>query len=381
MESMLSIFTCSVWLIPGCGLKHLGRPKQFTSMKPFLVAVSVILLTLPHTEAAKTVLLGGGATTVEKLYGAIIPGLNRKNGVAISYNPIGSSSGKAAIISDDLRFCSTDVPFSVSEEASLGAAKVTLPLALQTVSIFTYIPGFNAIEIRLTPKLVAQIFLRIITTWADSRIHALNPKLSVPSKQSIFVVQHSDNSGLTEIFSQWLTLTATSDWPSGVSELLSRAPGTISAKGSAGVAAAMRSNPFSIGYLSSNIGHDMGLNEVSIPNKAGNYLTSVLSNPYAAVPSTVPAATASWAKVSLVNDGAKIAWPLTSFTYVVARKSQVASRKSGALLKSFLRYVMSSAGQGYTMTYNFCPLPTYLLTQNRAAIETILLAPGLQPPF
>eukprot|EP00271_Cylindrocystis_brebissonii_P007538 TRINITY_DN21102_c0_g1_i1.p1 TRINITY_DN21102_c0_g1~~TRINITY_DN21102_c0_g1_i1.p1 ORF type:complete len:358 (-),score=14.69 TRINITY_DN21102_c0_g1_i1:1462-2535(-) len=331
--------------------------------------------------AAKTTLVGGGSTSVQKVFQAVVPKLNKDHGVKISYVSEGSGIARANLISGRFEYCVTNVPFASSEEAKLKVTKVTLPFALSTISVFTYIPGYNTLKINLTPKLVALIFTRKITTWADARIRALNPTLKVAASQAIYVVRRSDNAGATQLLSQWLSVKASSVWHYPVSGVLSWPAGTIAAVGSSGAAAAMRATPFSIGYLSISVAYNQGLNEAYLENSAGFFLTSATSNPYESLPRNPPSATASWAGITLVNAIGQQAWPLTTFAYLVTRKNQVQLKRSGGLLKSFLLYMMSPAGQAYCTKYNLFPAPTKLITQNKGAIGSIVLALGVPIPF
>eukprot|EP00897_Mesotaenium_endlicherianum_P005482 jgi/Mesen1/4962/ME000248S04247 len=170
-------------------------------------------------------------------------------------------------------------------------------------------------------------------------------------------------------------------WRLGSAPVVKFPKTSISAEGSAGVAAAMKSNPFSIGYIGSSVGKFLGLSEAAIPNARGKYLIHMQANPYDAIPGSLPGATAPWSGVILLNKRGEKTWPISSFAYILARKNASGFGQTGGVLVSFLRYLMSTNGQTLATTYEFFKLPTYLANQNLAAINGIILAKGVVPPF
>lgn len=327
------------------------------------------------------VLKGSGATTAERFMGALVPKLNKKYTVGISYRTDGSGSGRKQLINGSSHYAFSDVPFSVSEEAKLkGAVKFTFPIALQTISVFVFIPQ-NFAAIKLTPSIVARIFTRKITKWTHQEIVKLNPNLIVPPNQNIFVVRRRDSSGSTSIFTEWLSSTAPRFWNLGVSGDIKWPNGTLSGKGSAGVAAAMRASPYSIGYLGTSVGYGLGLNEVLLPNKAGVYRKAAGSDVYASIPRTLPPSISAWSGVTLVNRPGKQTWPLTSFLYAFSKRNVVKLKSTGGLLKAFLKYLNSNAAQSLLPSYQFFKLPQSITKKNLAAMETFILAQGVKVPF
>lgn len=195
----------------------------------------------------------------------------------------------------------------------------------------------------------------------------------------IHVVYRSDPSGSTDLFTRYLSLTNRGVWRlgSGSTTAFPKLQNFFGAQGSAGVGAAMRATPFSIGYLGSSIGRTLSLNEVYLQNAAGEYLTTATANLAASIPRQLPRATASWASVSLLNSDGKQTWPITSFVFLLSRQNSVKLGASGAVLRHFLRYLMTS-GQAPAAKYSFGKLPTSVANHSIQAIRKIIIAKGVK---
>ena len=124
--------------------------------------------------------------------------------------------------------------------------KETFPLV--PVAVAVNIEGQAAAELRLSPDLLADIFLGRVKTWADPTIAQLNPGLKLPAAP-IAVVHRADGSGTTYTFTAFLAQSS-ADWKSQIgSDLLVNWPVGEGYKGSSGVARALQRTPNSVGYL------------------------------------------------------------------------------------------------------------------------------------
>jgi phosphate transport system substrate-binding protein len=77
-----------------------------------------------------------------------------------------------------------------------------IPTCLGAVVITYNLPGNP--PLKLTPDVIADIFLGKIKKWNDKRIARLNPEVVLPS-MDIVVVHRSEGSGTTFIFSDYLS--------------------------------------------------------------------------------------------------------------------------------------------------------------------------------
>lgn len=338
-----------------------------------------------HVRTASAVLspthlYGSGGTTVERYMQLLTAYLNPKYHLLIIYDAIGSGLGRTQFITNVAQYAETDVPLSEAEESKLrGTVKYHLPLALQTISVFTYIPGNPVLY--LNAHVLARIFQGAITTWDHPEIKGLNPHFAVHKGQRIYAVHRKDVSGTTQLFTRWLQVAQPSLWKLGSAGTVSWPRSFISASGSDGVAAAMRSTPYSIGYIGSSVGRFLGLNEAHINNRAGSFLSSAQADVYAAVPRTLPRASAAWSGVTLINARGRLTWPISSFAYLLARQNNVRVGARGGVLRSVLNYIMGAAGQRLAASNDFVQLPSKVAAQNKAAIATLILAKGVKVPF
>merc|ERR1711871_663687 len=118
--------------------------------------------------------------------------------------------------------------------------------------------------------LPAKIFNRDITTWDDSEITDLNPSLSVPEDQEIYVYHRVFGSSTTNGITSYLHAACPEEWPeSQVGSTITWADDTIGVQGSSNMAAALSSVEYAIGYIDSGHGHEDGLAEVELENADG----------------------------------------------------------------------------------------------------------------
>ncbi len=149
-----------------------------------------------------TELLGAGATFPYPLYSKMFDVYHGQYGVKINYQSIGSGGGIRQLESKTIDFGATDA-FVKDEKAKEMPGKVVhIPTCLGAVVVTYNLPGSP--ELRLTPDVLADIFLGKIKKWNDPRIAKLNPKTKLPSS-GIMVVHRSDGSGTSFIFTDYLS--------------------------------------------------------------------------------------------------------------------------------------------------------------------------------
>ena len=106
-------------------------------------------------------------------------------------------------------------------------------------------------EIRLTPDILADIFLGKIKSWTDSRIRAVNPGLTL-SPLRITVIHRSEGSGTTFMLTDYLFKVSPSWRKSVGTGKTVRWPAGLGVEGNAGAAGIVKKIPGSIGYVSLN---------------------------------------------------------------------------------------------------------------------------------
>jgi len=320
-----------------------------------LAGVAAISITAGGATAAPakkqdTSLSGAGSSFVFPLVSKWIPALGSAYGYNVSYSPIGSGGGVAAVTARTVDFGATDAPLS---DDQLTACKgcVQVPWALSATSVMYNLPGINCI-LRLTGPIIANIYLGKVTSWDDASIKKVNPKCNLPGTK-ITPVYRSDNSGTTYNFTDYLS-SVSSDWKSklGVG-VNAQWPAGVGARGSSGVSGVLTKTEGAIGYADIAYALKNKIRFASVLNASGKYATPGLRGIKAAA-DTLPKKISGNGALSIVNppQGYPLAYPISTFTYVVVPTK---SDKSGQLRK--MVYWGVTRGQTYGPPLLFQPLP------------------------
>ena len=164
-----------------------------------LIAAGVLALVTAGANAQN--LNGAGATFPYPIYSKWFTEYKQQNpGVQINYQPIGSGGGIKQITAKSVDFGASDAPMNQSElDGAPGILHI--PTVAGAVVVAYNIPGVGP-GIRLTPDVIADIFLGKITKWNDPRITKLNPGTNFPSA-GITPFHRSDGSGTSMPWSSW----------------------------------------------------------------------------------------------------------------------------------------------------------------------------------
>jgi phosphate transport system substrate-binding protein len=183
---------------------------------------------------------------------------------------------------------------------------------------------------------------------------------------AITPVFRSDGSGDTYAFTNYLSHIS-SQWSHQVGLGTSVSfPTGVSGKGNSGVTSVLESTNGAIAYIAVSylIAHQ--LPAVAIKNAAGKYEYPNLTNieNAAAIVKHVPSNNA----LSIVDPpkSAKIAYPISTFTYVIAPTTA----PQGGLLKSFVQYALGS-GHSFGENLDFAPLPKVVVTADKRAANRL----------
>jgi phosphate transport system substrate-binding protein len=271
-------------------------------------------------------------------------------GVTINYDPRGSEAGIDALKAGDGDFSTSDVPLSEVDEATLGGSEeiMQLPWAAGAIALAYDLPGVD--QLRLSPAVVTGIFSGRITRWDDASIRSDNPDARLPS-QSIQVVYRSDGSATTKVFTSWLQAAAGWDYGSDYTVPFPRGQG---ARGSDGVAAAVKRSVGAIGYVGVAHARQAGLGVALLGNRAGKFVapTAEAMNAALAGAWTRPFGSAVNLLFTPESPGA---YTLTTVTYLLFRKKMDDPAKATAI-RHFAAWALA-AGQQQTEQLGYAPLP------------------------
>jgi phosphate transport system substrate-binding protein len=336
------------------------QPRKLVSLSAAVLAVgaSTGFISTAVASATSGTLNGAGSTLVAPLEAEWASAFNSKTGNTVNYNPVGSGTGIADITSRTVDFGASDAPLTPSQASSCNGC-VEIPWALSATGVGYNVPGAGK-KLHLTGPLLAQIYLGQIATWNSPAIAKVNKGVHLPNLK-ITPVFRSDGSGDTYAFTNYLSqVSGAFRSKVGLGTAVSFPTGA-SGKGNSGVTAVLQGTPGAVAYIAVSylIAHQ--LPAVAVQNKAGKFEYPNLSNieNAAAVVKHVTPNTG----LSIVNPpkSAKIAYPISTFTYVIAPHN--APQKS--LLKSFIQYAL---GTGHTFGANldFAPLPKLVVKADKS---------------
>jgi phosphate transport system substrate-binding protein len=276
---------------------------------------------------------GAGATFPYPLYAKWAEAYKQKTGIGMNYQSIGSGGGIKQIRSRTVDFGASDAPLKPEELQK--DALVQFPVVMGGVVPVVNVQGLAAGQLRLSGKLLADIYLGKITKWNDPQIGALNKDVKLPN-QAITIVHRADGSGTTFIFTHYLAKIS-QEWKDKVGNNTSvswPAATSTGGKGNEGVASFVQRIKGSIGYVEYAYAKQNKMTHVLLQNRDGNFVAPDDQTFQAA------AAGADWKNAPgfyqiLTDQSGKNAWPITGATFILMHRTQADAGKAREVLKFF----------------------------------------------
>jgi phosphate transport system substrate-binding protein len=314
-------------------------------------------------KATAGTLTGAGATFPYPLISKWIPAYDQATGTQVNFSPIGSGGGIAAITARTVDFGASDAPLSPDQFTACKGC-VQIPWALSATAVIYNVPGAPQ-GLKLSPAVIAQMYLGFIKKWNSPSIRKDNPGVTLPDL-NITPVYRSDSSGTTYNFTDFLSK-ASPGWKSRVGNSTSvNWPTGVGARGSAGVAGVVSRTEGGVMYADVAYALANKLKFARVKNKAGKWTLPGLRSINAAA-SSVGKVTGN-GEISIVNPAKTqpLAYPISTFTYVLA---PTASPKA-AELRKFIYWAITS-GQKFGPPLLFAPLPKSVLAFDYKQIKRI----------
>lgn len=314
-------------------------------------------------------LTGAGSSFAYPLYSKWAAEYQAKTGVRVNYQSIGSGGGIRQFSEQVVDFGGTDGPMTDEQIAKArGGAVLHIPTAMGAVAITYNLPTLKA-PLRLDGPTLADIFRGLITRWNDPRLAALNPGVSLPT-QDILVVHRSDGSGTTYAFTDYLSAVSPA-WKSGTGKGTDvKWPVGLGGKGSEGVTGQVKQTPGTIGYVELSYATQNHLPTAVVKNAEGEFVApspNAVTTAAAGAASKLPANTDY--RISIVNAPGKGAYPISSFTWILAH-TKTADPAKGKLLRDFLHWGLTE-GQSYETALDYAPLPEAMRAALVAKVDSI----------
>jgi phosphate transport system substrate-binding protein len=331
-----------------------------------LMALALSAAALPAQGQVK--LTGAGATFPNIIYQDWILTYNQQHkDVQLNYQSIGSGGGITQFTKRTVDFGGSDAPMTDEQIAAVQGNVLHIPTVLGAVVVTYNVPGVP--QLKLTPGVLADIFLGKITSWRDARIASINPGVTLPNAD-ILVAHRSDGSGTTYTFVDYLCKVSPA-WQSQVGKGVSvNWPVGLGGKGNEGVAATVGQTPGAIGYVELAYADANKLAYAQLQNKAGKYVAPTLAATSAALAGAMKDMGPNTDfRVSITNPAGAEAYPIATMTYLLLRKTYDDAAKASALVQ-FVWWA-ETTGQAKAASLGYAPLPEALKPWIQARLKSV----------
>ena len=321
-------------------------------------------------KAPSGTLNASGSTFVQPFFNSAFFSYHGKNsGLTINYQGVGSGAGISAFQAGTVDFAASDVPMSASDLAKVPAASgpvIQVPDILGGVSISYNLPGVSK-RLRLDAATLAGIFNGTIKTWNATQIKSLNPGVTLPSNPITPEVR-ADSSGTTYIFTDYLTVAAPSVWTLGASKTIAWPSSAVQTPKNSGVAASIKSTPYSIGYVELDYAIANNFTYASVKNAAGNFVVPT--------PSTVAAdadqrTSVSPTSFSIVDEPGTTSYPIAGYSWAILLKRQTSATAGAQAVKVLDWTTHTGGGQDLAASLYYVALPPAVQNFDRAQLLTV----------
>ncbi|WP_029904506.1 phosphate ABC transporter substrate-binding protein PstS [Prevotella sp. 10(H)] len=334
--------------------------------KTLLFVTAVLAIALSSCGNKESNLSGAGATFPAPFYNIVFKEYS-KIGSKVTYGAIGSGGGIRSLKDQTVDFGASDVFLSDAELKDMGADVVHIPTALGGVVLAYNLKDVK--DLKLTADIISDIYLGKITNWNDAKIKELNPSLNFPDK-GITVVYRSDGSGTTSVFSEYMSKVNPA-WKTEIGEGKSlKFPVGIAAKGNPGVAGIIAETEGGFGYIGSEYALALNMTSALLQNSAGNFIAADSKSISASANVDIPNDT----RVVITNSANPEAYPISTFTWIIAYKEQNYNARSEVQAKALvglLNYIISEEGQAIATKTHYAPLPAVAVEKTKALIESM----------
>lgn len=310
------------------------------------------------TNGDDKTLLGAGSTFVYPLFSKEFSEYNKLTGLKINYQSIGSGGGILQLTNKTVDFGDSDAPLTEEQAQKMGVPVLHIPMCSGAVVISYNLPEVKD-TLKISPEVLADIYLGKITKWNDAKIAAINAGVKLPATP-IVIAHRSDGSGTTNIFTDYLSK-VNDEWKTKVGKGTSvNWPQGIGGKGNEGVAGLIKQTPGGIGYIELAYAIQNKMAFAKVQNKSGNYITPNIASTSAASNVQLPADS----KIFLGNTDAPDGYPISGFTWALIYQEQGYNNRSQERAQNLVKLLWWTIheGQQYCQGLNYAPLSPAAVT-------------------
>lgn len=316
--------------------------------------------------AGPQTIAGAGSSAAAPIYRSWSHLYQKKSGVLLGYESIGSSAGLKKIRTGQTGFGASDVAPSQAELTQDGL--LLFPIAITGIAPVVNVPRVLDGQLRLSGPVLARIFLGEITQWNAPAIVQLNPELVLP-ELPIKVVVRSDGSGTTYNFADYLAKVHPV-WKAtyGVKTSLAWPAHFMAVKGSEGVVETVKDTPGAIGYVDFGYVKVNKLRSVQVTNSAGDFVAPSIAGFRTALLNSDWGYKGTFTS-TLTNMPGKDAWPITMGTFAVLPQVTDQPEQTLKVLQFFIWALMN--GDTLVQQNNFVRLPDRIQALAFKAITSV----------
>jgi phosphate transport system substrate-binding protein len=318
-----------------------------------------------------------GSTLMYPLFNLWAGGYNTKfSSTTIQTAGTGSGTGISEAENGAIDIGASDAYLSPSVVSANPALK-NIPTAISAQMVAYNVPGVLS-HLKLSGKLVSEIYQGQVTMWNASQIAGANPGVTLPNIP-IVALHRSDSSGDTFIFTQYLSKADPSGWGTKIGFNTTvpwpAAPGALGENGNSGMVTGCKATPgciayIGISYLTQTL--QAGLGYSALGNGHGQYVVptqaSVASEAAGFVQKTPANGT-----ISLIYGNINNGYPIVNYEYAIVSDKQ-SSSSTAKNIRSVLEWAINSkygSSSSYLSQVNFQPLPSKVVAQSVKQILSI----------
>ena len=319
------------------------------------------------TAGGTVSLQGAGATFPNPLYQKWLSEYGKVHpNVRIDYQSIGSGGGIKQIQAQTVDFGASDAPMTDGDLKAAPGDIIHIPTVLGAVVVTYNLQGASK-PLRFSPDVIADIFLGKITKWNDARIKTDNADVNLPATD-ITVVHRAEASGTSFVFTDYLSKVS-AEWKSNVgADKSPKWPVGQGGKGNEGVTGQIKQQPNTIGYVELAYAVQNKLPVALVKNSSGNFVEPTIDAVTAAAAASA-ATTPDDLRVSITNADGAAAYPISSYTYILAYRDLKDAAKGKALV-DFLWWGIHD-GEKFAKDLQYAPLPDEIVKRAEAKINSI----------
>ena len=333
--------------------------------RSLLMGFGILAITSPVSAQSLT---GAGATFPNPIYTKWFDAYNKKTGIQINYQSIGSGGGIRQFTEGTVDFGASDGPMNESQIQAVNGNVLHVPTVLGAVAVTYNLPVLGNTQLKFDGNLLVDIFMGRVTNWNDPKIAALNPGVKLPD-QDLIVVHRSDGSGTTYVFTDYLNKFSR-EWKDKVGYATSvNWPVGLGGKGNEGVTQQIKQTEGALGYVELIYAISNKLPYAQVKNAAGNFITPSLETVTAAAAGTKLPKDTDF-RVSITNAPGDRAYPIASFTWLLVKKDNKDAAKA-KLIRDFLTWMITPEAQKMAAELHYAPLPDPVVSLVQARLPTL----------